>query len=170
MAKDWLFGESEEREHQEAFAEGVRDAANEDFIDSLFHAIGDAVGTIMPSSSRHESYERATTLTGSDNIPAVPSFFSRKRTAGTNETAESTPGERKEKSMPAAIINGRRVHIPDNISTDEEIRSRAGINPNRTLIRRTREGNYLVPVRSRVEVQDGDVFSDAPARIKGHRK
>jgi len=68
--------------------------------------------------------------------------------------------------MPTAIINGRRVDLPDS-TTDKEIRKVAEIDPQRTLILRTREGNYLVPKGSRVSVNEGDAFIDAPARIKG---
>ncbi len=69
--------------------------------------------------------------------------------------------------MPIAIINGRRVHLPDSVTTDEEIRRSANINSQRNLIRQTREGNYLVLKGSMVTVSEGDVFRDAPARIKG---
>jgi hypothetical protein len=69
--------------------------------------------------------------------------------------------------MATAIINGRRTALPDAVTTDEQIRRIGGIDPARNLMRRTREGNYLVPRGSRVQVDDGDVFLDAPARIKG---
>ncbi len=68
--------------------------------------------------------------------------------------------------MAAAIINGRRVQIPDNAS-DEEIRQAGGIKSGRTLTRRNRFGNYVIPRGSKVNVSDGDVFADSPNRVKG---
>lgn len=68
--------------------------------------------------------------------------------------------------MAAAMINGRRVQIPDT-SSDEEIRHAGGIKDGRTLIKRDRFGNYVIPRGSKVNVSDGDVFTDAPRRIKG---
>jgi len=68
--------------------------------------------------------------------------------------------------MAMAIINGRRVQIPDTVS-DEEIRRVGRIKPGRTLIKRDRFGNYVLPRGSKVNVNDGDTFVDAPARIKG---
>jgi len=67
--------------------------------------------------------------------------------------------------MATVIINGRRVELPSN-TTDDEIRSSGGIGQGRTLIRRTREGNYVIPHGS-TAVKDGDTFTDAPRRIKG---
>ncbi len=69
--------------------------------------------------------------------------------------------------MPIAIINGQRVHLPDSVTTESEIRRVGNIRPQRNLIRRTREGNYLVPKGTPVTVNEGDAFIDAPARIKG---
>lgn len=66
--------------------------------------------------------------------------------------------------MASVIINGRRVNIPSN-TTDEHIRRAGGIGSERTLIRRTREGNHVV--KGQVSLQDGDVFVDAPKRVKG---
>jgi hypothetical protein len=71
--------------------------------------------------------------------------------------------------MATAMINGRRTEIPDAVTTDAEIRRIGGIDARRNLIRRTREGNYLVARGSSVRVNDGDVFMDAPARVKGAR-
>lgn len=68
--------------------------------------------------------------------------------------------------MAAAIINGRRVEIPST-STDEAIREAGGITSGRTLIKREKNGNFVVPRRSKLNVKDGDVFIDAPARTKG---
>jgi hypothetical protein len=68
--------------------------------------------------------------------------------------------------MATAVINGRRVEIP-SATTDAEIRQAGGINNGRTLIRRTREGNIVIPRNSKVKVQDGATFVDAPRRIKG---
>jgi hypothetical protein len=69
-------------------------------------------------------------------------------------------------SMPRAIINGRWVDIPDS-ATDQEIRRAGAIKPGRSLIRQLGDGNYVIPPGSWVDVHDGDVFVDAPARIKG---
>jgi hypothetical protein len=68
--------------------------------------------------------------------------------------------------MPTAIINGRRVELPDSAS-DSDIRRAGRIGPQRNLLRRSREGNFLVSRGARVDVSDGDVFVDAPARVKG---
>ena len=68
--------------------------------------------------------------------------------------------------MATAIINGRRVDLPTT-TTDREIREVGRIAPGRNLIRRNREGNWLVPVGTSVQVDEGDRFIDAPARVKG---
>ncbi|MFI5398506.1 MAG: hypothetical protein ACHQ9S_23495 [Candidatus Binatia bacterium] len=68
--------------------------------------------------------------------------------------------------MAMAVINGRRVILPDAVS-DADIRRVGNIDPKRNLMRRTREGNFLVPRGGQVPVDDGDVFLDAPARVKG---
>lgn len=68
--------------------------------------------------------------------------------------------------MATAIINGRRVQIPA-VSTVEEIRKAGGIEEGRRVLQRTREGNFVVAPDEPVNVQDGDVFVDAPPRIKG---
>src|SRR5215467_16157864 len=69
--------------------------------------------------------------------------------------------------MPMVKINGREVYIPDSTTTVDEIRQAGNIGQQRNLIMRTREGNYLVPKGSPVNVNEGDQFIDAPARIKG---
>ena len=69
--------------------------------------------------------------------------------------------------MAFAVINGRRTALPDAVTTDQEIRRLGGVRDGRNLIHRTREGNFLVQPGSRVQVQDGDAFVDAPARVKG---
>ncbi len=68
--------------------------------------------------------------------------------------------------MATAIINGRRVQIPP-VAKVEDIRKAGGIDEGRTIIQRRREGNYVVRPGEEVPVQDGDVFVDAPPRIKG---
>jgi len=68
--------------------------------------------------------------------------------------------------MATAIINGRRVQVPP-VATVEDIRKAGGIADGRTVIRRNREGNFVVRPGEEVAVQDGDVFVDAPPRIKG---
>ncbi len=69
-------------------------------------------------------------------------------------------------AMKEAIINGRRAQIPDT-TTDEEIKNIGGIRHGRTLIKRERNGNFVIPRGSKVNVNDGDVFIDAPSRTKG---
>jgi len=68
--------------------------------------------------------------------------------------------------MAEAVINGRRVVLPDTVS-DGDIRRVGGIDSKRNLMRRTREGNFMVSRGSQMQVSDGDVFMDAPARVKG---
>jgi hypothetical protein len=68
--------------------------------------------------------------------------------------------------MATAIINGRRVQVP-SVATVEDIRKAGGIDNGRSVIRRTREGNYVVRPNEQVNVDNGDVFVDAPPRIKG---
>ncbi len=68
--------------------------------------------------------------------------------------------------MATAVINGRRVEIPST-TTDDEIRQAGGIESGRTLIKRERLGNYVIPRKSKVNVKDGDTFVDAPKRVKG---
>lgn len=68
--------------------------------------------------------------------------------------------------MATAIINGRRVQVPP-VATVEDIRKAGGIEEGRSILRRTREGNFVVRPDEEVAVGDGDVFVDAPPRIKG---
>jgi hypothetical protein len=68
--------------------------------------------------------------------------------------------------MATAIVNSRRVEIPST-ATDDEIRQAGGINTGRTLIKRDRLGNFVIPRKSKVNVKEGDTFVDAPSRIKG---
>ncbi len=68
--------------------------------------------------------------------------------------------------MATAIINGRRVQIPST-SDAETIRRAGGIDDGRTIIRRNREGNFVVRPGEQIDVKDGDTFVDAPPRIKG---
>ena len=69
--------------------------------------------------------------------------------------------------MAFAIINGRRTELPDRVTTAEEIRRIGGIRDGRSVLQRTRVGNHLLTPGVPVEIHDGDVFVDAPARIKG---
>jgi hypothetical protein len=69
--------------------------------------------------------------------------------------------------MPKVKINGREVHIPDSVRLDSELRELGGIAPGRNLIRRTKQGNFLVPPGSNVVLNDDEHFIDAPARVKG---
>jgi hypothetical protein len=68
--------------------------------------------------------------------------------------------------MATAIINGRRVQVPP-VAKIEDIRKAGGIASGRSVVRRTREGNFVVRPDEEVAVEDGDVFVDAPPRIKG---
>ena len=68
--------------------------------------------------------------------------------------------------MATAYINGRPTQMP-SAATDDEIRQAGGMSPGRTLIKRERHGNFVIPRGSRTDVQDGDVFVDSPKRIKG---
>jgi hypothetical protein len=68
--------------------------------------------------------------------------------------------------MATAIINGRRVQVPP-VADVEQLRKAGGIDKGRTMIRRTREGNFVVRPGEEVAVGDGDVFVDAPPRVKG---
>jgi hypothetical protein len=68
--------------------------------------------------------------------------------------------------MATAIINGRRVQVPP-IAKVEDIRKAGGIEAGRSVIRRTREGNFVVRPGEEVAVEEGDVFVDAPPRVKG---
>ena len=68
--------------------------------------------------------------------------------------------------MPYVIINGRRQYVPEKV-TEGKIRDIGGIRKDRTLIRRTRTGNYPVTPGSTIPVNEGDVFIDAPKRVKG---
>lgn len=70
--------------------------------------------------------------------------------------------------MASAIINGRRVQVPP-VAKVEDIRRAGGIADGRTVIRRTREGNFVVRPGEDVNVRDGDTFVDAPPRVKGLR-
>jgi len=72
--------------------------------------------------------------------------------------------------MPKVKLNGREVVIPDSVTLDTKIRELGNIDPARNLIRRTREGNFLVPKGSHVTGSDGDRFVDAPARTKGAKR
>lgn len=68
--------------------------------------------------------------------------------------------------MAIAIINGKQVVLPD-VATDNDIRRHGNIDPKRGLFRRTREGNFKIPRGTSVTIGEGDVFIDAPARVKG---
>ena len=70
--------------------------------------------------------------------------------------------------MASAVINGRRVILPDSAS-DGDIRRVGNIDEKRNLMKRTKEGNFLIARGSKVPVNEGDVFIDAPARVKGER-
>ncbi|MBN1935636.1 MAG: hypothetical protein JW934_13290 [Anaerolineae bacterium] len=70
--------------------------------------------------------------------------------------------------MTTAIINGRRVQVPP-VAKIEDIRKAGGITEGRNIIRRAREGNFVVRPGEDIAVEDGDVFVDAPPRVKGQR-
>jgi hypothetical protein len=68
--------------------------------------------------------------------------------------------------MATAIINGRRVQVPP-VASVEDIRKAGGLADGRSIIRRAREGNFVVRPGEEVAVNDGDTFVDAPPRVKG---
>ncbi len=68
--------------------------------------------------------------------------------------------------MSTVTLNGRQVELP-SVASDDEIRRIGGIPSGRTLIRREKHGNFVVPRGSKSATRDGDVFIDSPARIKG---
>ena len=68
--------------------------------------------------------------------------------------------------MAMAIINGRRVELPD-VATSEQIAVAGGLREGRRVIHRKREGNYPVKPGEQVRVSDDDHFTDAPQRTKG---
>ena len=68
--------------------------------------------------------------------------------------------------MATAIINGRRVQVPP-VAKIEDLRKAGDIAQGRSVIRRTREGSFVVRPDQEVAVEDGDVFVDAPPRVKG---
>ncbi len=69
--------------------------------------------------------------------------------------------------MERARVNGRDIFIPNSVTTAEEIKRIAEIEPGRNLIRRERGGNYLVPNGTPFTVNPDDNFTDAPPRVKG---
>jgi hypothetical protein len=73
----------------------------------------------------------------------------------------------EENNMPKAKINGRDVHIPDSVTTAEDILRKGDIDPLKNLLRVNASGNFLVPKGRPVTVNDGEVFIDAPPRVKG---
>jgi hypothetical protein len=64
-------------------------------------------------------------------------------------------------------INGRTVLVPDSVTLESDIRRLGNIDPARNMIRRTREGNFLVPRGSSVPINEGEHFVDVPSRVKG---
>lgn len=59
------------------------------------------------------------------------------------------------------------IDRPEDVISVEELRSLAGVQPSRSLVRRTQDGAFLVPPSGQVRLVDGDQFDDAPSRIKG---
>jgi hypothetical protein len=70
------------------------------------------------------------------------------------------------RQMRTVVINGRQMQIPAAADA-EDIRRAGGISEGRTIIRRTREGSFVVRPGEQIAVQDDEHFADAPARIKG---
>ena len=54
---DWTSDRDQER-HEDAYGRGVEDARDADFIDNVFHEVGDIFSTVMPATSEHESWDR----------------------------------------------------------------------------------------------------------------
>ena len=64
-------------------------------------------------------------------------------------------------------VRDQWVDCDDDLIADAELRKLTAIPAARNLVRRTREGAFLVPRGSMVRILEGDTFDDAPARIKG---
>jgi hypothetical protein len=56
---DWLESDQQEQERHEASDDrGRHDARHEGFVGEVFHDLGDAVTTIVPETTEHQSYEQ----------------------------------------------------------------------------------------------------------------
>lgn len=53
-----LFSNYEKESHEAAYGQGARDAENAGFLDEVFHGLGDVIGSVVPSTSERESYEK----------------------------------------------------------------------------------------------------------------
>lgn len=60
------------------------------------------------------------------------------------------------------MINGRELVVPGEVTTAEELKEAAGINPSRNLIRQAAEDNEILSNGQQLHLADGEYFSDAP--------
>ena len=60
------------------------------------------------------------------------------------------------------MINGRRIVTSGEVTTPEELKDVAGIDPSRNLIQQGPEGNEILGDAQKLHLADGDYFSDAP--------
>lgn len=60
------------------------------------------------------------------------------------------------------MINGREMVVPGEVTTPEELKEAAGIDPFRNLIRQAAESNEILSDGQPLHLADGDHFSDAP--------
>ena len=93
-------------------------------------------------------------------------FVTAIRNDSSSATTRSLVHAKGANTMATAIINGRRVQIPP-VASVEDIRKAGGIAEGRNIIRRNREGNFVVRPGEEVAVNEGDAFVDAPPRVKG---
>lgn len=68
--------------------------------------------------------------------------------------------------MPHVMLNKRRVFVPNSLN-EVEFRQLGAIDTQRNLVQRTKEGNYLVPRGTVIDMHEDDTFFDAPTRVKG---
>ena len=60
------------------------------------------------------------------------------------------------------MINGREIVFPSELTTPEQLKEAAGIDPSRNLIRQGVDGNEILSDGEPFQVKDGDHFADAP--------
>ncbi len=48
----------EQEQREESYGRGHDDGETAGFLDELGHAIGDAIGTVIPETPEHESYDQ----------------------------------------------------------------------------------------------------------------
>ena len=60
------------------------------------------------------------------------------------------------------MVNGQEIVMPGQVTSPEELREAAGVDPSRNLIYQARDGNELLSDGQQVDLKDGDYFTDAP--------